>query len=250
MSVLNIETYSKYIKVILKPTKNFPEGKNFFYTDNNDIAINLVKNYPWGLLSNKSGRISVMANLTYSSNSFNREYALALTGKDLGNIAFLNSVGFDCRECNLEPMSRKYYIRNQITKGYEVIEQYGHFYFGTKMIITDNHTYSGLGAKNEFEVIKLVNLREKELYSDFYFDFKRYRRGSEDILDKEICDIYTPEQATYEHVKRHVESNPWYAYRFGLEDYCKENGIVIPDFDLDKDGFMIDKITGKKLCPC
>lgn len=134
-------------------------------------------------------------------------------------------------------------MRNQITKGYHISEQNGNIFFGTSLKHTDS------GAKNEFEVIKLVNLREKELYSDFYFDFKRYRRGSEDILDKEICDIYTPEQATYEHVKRHVESNPWYAYRFGLEDYCKENGIVIPDFDLDKDGFMIDKITGKKLCP-
>lgn len=249
MSVLNIETYSKYIKVILKPTKNFPEGKNFFYTDNDDIAINLVNSRTWFLDKERNDAIKVKANCSFS-HVFKKDYAFMLTGQDFENLAHLNSITYDCRECNFEPLSQSHIMRNQITRGYFTSEQNGNIFFEVRPIRANNINYTGLGAKNEFEAIKLVNLREKELYSDFYFDFKQYRRGSEDILDKEICDIYTPEQATYEHIKRHVESNPWYAYRFGLEDYCKENDIVIPDFDLDKDGFMIDNITGKKLCPC
>ena len=37
--------------------------------------------------------------------------------------------------------------------------------------------------------------------------------------------------------------------RYGLEEYYKENNIPIPEYDLDSEGFMVDKITRKKLCP-
>ena len=35
----------------------------------------------------------------------------------------------------------------------------------------------------------------------------------------------------------------------GLQDYFRQNGIPIPEYSLDTEGFMVDKVTGKRLCP-
>ena len=80
------------------------------------------------------------------------------------------------------------------------------------------------------------------------FNFLKYRRGSEDILDLERTGQISEEEAIYRHVLRYAD-NAWYYYRYGLEQYFRENHIPVPDFDLDSQGFMVDKITRKHLCP-
>ena len=34
-----------------------------------------------------------------------------------------------------------------------------------------------------------------------------------------------------------------------IQEYCKDNHIVIPDFRLDEQGFMIHPVTGKRFSP-
>lgn len=45
--VQSIEQYGDVLKVILKPTKKFPGGSNYFYCDAN--ARELVEKYGWGV---------------------------------------------------------------------------------------------------------------------------------------------------------------------------------------------------------
>ena len=85
--------------------------------------------------------------------------------------------------------------------------------------------------------------------SNFNYNFKLDRRNDLDILDLERTGIISQEEATYRHVRRYVDDNPWYVYRYGLEEYCKDNHIVIPNFTLDEQGFMIHPITGQRFCP-
>lgn len=39
MAVERIKQYGDTLKVFYKPTKKFPEGKNFFYYDSEDFSI-------------------------------------------------------------------------------------------------------------------------------------------------------------------------------------------------------------------
>ena len=96
--------------------------------------------------------------------------------------------------------------------------------------------------------IEQVWLRRK-LGNDWYmFDFKKYRRGSEDIIDLERTGQISEEEATYRHILRYSD-NAWYMLRYDLEQYYKDNHIPIPEYRLDESGFMIHPITGQKLCP-
>ena len=96
--------------------------------------------------------------------------------------------------------------------------------------------------------IEQVWLRER-LGSQYYmFDFKKYRRGSEDIVDLERVGKVSEEEATYRHILRY-SGNAWYMLRYGLEQYYKNNHIPIPKYSLDTDGFMVHHITGQRLCP-
>lgn len=99
--------------------------------------------------------------------------------------------------------------------------------------------------QNEVEQVWL----KEQLGADWYmFDFKKYRRGSEDILDLERTGQISEEEAIYRHILRYAD-NAWYMLRYGLEAYYKEHNIPIPQYSLDSDGFMIHSITGQRLCP-
>lgn len=96
--------------------------------------------------------------------------------------------------------------------------------------------------------IERVWLREK-LGTDYYiFDFLKYRRGSEDLLDLERTGVLSEEEATYRHILRYKD-NAWYYLRYNLEQYFKDYNIPVPKYSLNEQGFMIHPITGKKLCP-
>ena len=109
--------------------------------------------------------------------------------------------------------------------------------------------YKGKGVKTEFEVIKAVYSLHMQVYSDYNYNFYLDRRNDLDILDAELTSKITSDYAVYLHVKRYVEQNPWYVYRYGLEDYCRQHNIIIPNFSNDLEGFMINPTTGQRLCP-
>ena len=94
-----------------------------------------------------------------------------------------------------------------------------------------------------------VYLKPK-MQEDYYmYDFLKDRRKDLDILDLERTKKISPEEAVYRHVVRHAKDNAWYFYRYNLAEYFRDNHISIPSYDLDNQGFMIDKVTRKQLCP-
>lgn len=187
LSVQRIEEYGDVLKVILKPIKKFPVG--YFYTDNNPIARELIKN------------LNVVTNQQNQRNSPSRGYT---------------------------------FVENRI--------------FQPKFNL-NNKVYVGGTYKSEFEALIAIYHLRKEIYSDYDYNFYLDRRNDLDILDAELTKKITSQQAIYYHVKRYVESNPWYAYRYNLFEYCKQNNIVIPDFSLDSQGFMINPVTKERLYP-
>ena len=75
--------------------------------------------------------------------------------------------------------------------------------------------------------LEQVYLREKLGTQYYMFDFKKYRRGSQDILDLERTGQISEEEAIYQHIRRY-SSNAWYYFRFGLQDYFQQYRIPIP----------------------
>ena len=136
--------------------------------------------------------------------------------------------------------------RNKPTKGYDFITKESKFRFQYNSL---NKLCYGGRADTEPEICLLVSNFQKEIYSDYNYDFLEDRRGYIWLLSKEIRGIISHEKATYLRAKELIKSNPWYVYRYNLFDYCKENKIVIPNFSLDSEGFMVSPVTGQRLCP-
>lgn len=246
-----IEQYNDTLKVILKPTKKFPDGKNYFYCDSEDI--DLVQSYSWFLHQDRKN-ICVTAGDSWKNNyQFHRELAIKYLGYYPGYLDHINGLEIDNIDDNLNEVTQQQNTYNKPTRGYTFNKRYNNFQthinFNQELVRLYGVVHS------EFEVCQLAYITETDflrlkMQEDYYmYDFLKDRRNDLDILDLERTKKISPEEATYRHVKRYVESNCWYVYRYGLEDYCKEHHIAIPDFDLDEQGFMVDKITRKKLCP-
>lgn len=251
------------LKVILKPTKNFPEGSNFFYTETD--AEDLVKRYAWYLENSgtKNPKRYVMSHGSGDAYSnrilFHRELFKQYAGVDTELIIdHFNMVEFDNTDVNLTPVNRQQNTYNKLTRGYTVTDNRylgGNLYF-IPIIGIAGKLKRPFGCKiyKEDEACKLqyeletVWLKE-QLGSDIYnFNILAYRRGSEDILDLERTGQITSEEAIYRHVLKYAD-NAWYLLRYNMEQYFKDNHIPIPEYKLDADGFMIHPVTGKKLCP-
>lgn len=239
--VERIEIYNNVLKVILKPTKKFPEG--YFYTDNIPEAFNLVKNYSW-FLHQSGNNTYIEAYKDKTIIQFHQEYANKLLGYYPDYIDHINRVELDNRNENLNVVTKQQNGRNRTSKGYG----FRYTYFQPNYVL-DGKTYYRGSFKSEPETLLAIYQLRQEIFSDYNYNFFLDRRDDEDILDAELTGKITTEQAIYYHVKRYVESNPWYAYRYNLFDYCKQNSIRIPDFELDSQGFMIHPVTKQRLCP-
>lgn len=255
MSVIRVEEYTmknseKVLKVILKPTKNFPEGKNFFFTDDNDVTRELIENYTWFLQqNNKNIYIKVITGTLNTGRKtlyFHQEYALKLLGYYPDYIDHINLLSIDNRNYNLNVVTNQQNIRNKPSKGYKFSVKYNHFqpYYRLNYKLYVRGSY-----KSEPEALLATYKLRQEVYSDYNYDFLLDRREDIDIVDLELTGQISTEEATYLHVKKYVSNNPWYVYRYNLFDYCQAHNIVIPDFIFDKQGFMIDPITKSRLCP-
>ena len=257
MAVLKIEEYKQMngvliLKVFLKPTKKFSNG--YFYAPAE--AIDLVQKYTW-YLHQDGNRVRVVANAVsdYSSKTilFHKELFKFYQGYGWqDDIDHINMIEFDNTDNNLNAVSRQQNQFNHFTKGYSYDNDWGTF--RPKIIINSKNYRPFQFTHREDEACYLQNeieqvwLRNK-LGTDYYmFDFKKYRRGSEDILDLERTGQISEEEAIYRHILRYSE-NAWFYLRYGLEQYFKDYHIPVPKYSLDTEGFMVHPITGQKLCP-
>lgn len=260
MAVQKIEQYRQLngvdiLKVILKPTKKFPEGKNFFYAPVE--AIDLVNKYTWFLSLDKN-RIYVTAHDENTDQRdtirFHRklfEFYQGYTWQE--HIDHISHVEIDNTDENLNAVTVNQNQYNRFTRGYSLPDKY-HSKFYPQIMLLGRVNYPMEYIKTEDRACKSQNYAEqiwlrRKLGSQYYmFDFKKYRRVSEDIVDLERTGQISEEEAVYKHILRYAD-NAWYMLRYDLEQYYKDNHIPIPKYSLDADGFMVHHITGQKLCP-
>lgn len=268
IAVERIEQYRQkngtdILKVILKPTKNFPVGRNHFYTEAD--AEDLVKRYAWYLENSgiKNPRRYVMSHRNGDANAnrllFHKELYKLYAGVDANLVIdHFNMIEFDDTDANLTQVNVRQNQYNTFCRGYTVTDNRhlsGNLYFiPTVSVSRKSKRPFGCKIYKEDEACKLqyeletVWLKE-QLGSDTYsFNILAYRRGSEGILDLERTGQISAEEATYRHILKYAD-NAWYVLRYGLEQYFKDNRIPMPEYKLDSDGFMIHSIINKKLCP-
>ena len=245
-----IETYDDTLKVILKPTKNFPVG--YFYCDSDINTLNLVNSFGWHL-HQQGKNIYVEAKSMSSKLKFHREYALRILDSYQDYIDHVNGIELDNTDNNLNSVTQQQNLYNKPTRGYLVNKSFKYF---QPCIAFNQEFHRPYGVvKTELEACILQHKLETDYLEsltgkdDYYmYDFLKDRRQALGLLDLERTKQISTEEATYRHVLRYAD-NAWYYYRYNLEQDFKDNNIPVPKYSLDADGFMVHPITGKKLCP-
>ena len=248
MAVERIEEYVQkdgtgVLKVILTPQKAFPNG-SYFYCDAEDI--DLVEGYTWYLDIHRNTAY-VKAFWGSGNIKFHQELALKKLGHYIECIDHRNRIGFDNCDENLFSVSSLENEHNKVTRGYHD-EARSDYKKGLiwRVLIKDGKA-KFYTVQNEVEAcISRCNL-EKEHYVNPY-GFILDRSQALDLLDLERTGKISADEATYRHVMKYAD-NAWYYYRYGLEDYFKQNNIPVPQYALDEQGYMVHPITGQKLCP-
>ena len=240
------------LKVFLKPTAKFPNG--YFYAPSE--AIDLVKNYNWYLYQNRSrAYVEARAGSGHYRKTiyFHKELFKFYQGYNWQDeIDHINMVEFDNTDNNLNAVSHQQNAFNRFTKGYSYNNNQGTFQPLVNIYSKPYYPFSITHREDKACILQnrleQVWLRNK-LGTDYYmFDFKKYRRGTEDILDLERTGKISEEEAIYRHILRYSE-NAWFYLRYGLEQYFKDYHIKVPKYSLDTKGFMVHPVTGQRLCP-
>ena len=250
MSVQNIEYYTqkdgrKILKVILTPTKNFPNGVTYVDACFED----LIRQYTWFI--EHHGYVVASVRIPDKGQTLiqlHREIMQCTYGFTPDYVDHISGVMIDNVGLNLEKVTNSQNIRNVPKRGYR-IQGYGktgaHFQLKCQM---NNKSIHKAGIEREDDACIQQFFFELQHYSEYNYDFLKDRRNDLDIVDLERSGKISNEEATYLHVKKYVENNPWYAFRYNLFDYCKQNNIIIPKYYLNEDKRMVD-VNGKILCP-
>lgn len=259
MSIINIEHYTqsdgmRTIKVFLSPTKKFPEGKNFFYT--NESFISFVNAYDWRL-ANRFGFVYVVTKVDGKEYYFHEMVFAEIYKRELCNgfyVTHRNAVGYDNVFENLF-VNTPYHCN--YSNGFQKLY---HYDASSRLWIPDiPAVVSNVVIQNslrEDDVLMTVSDYERLLATsnacNNFFNILNYRRGdkSERVLDAERKGEITREMAVLVNASQYVE-NAWYFLRFPhLYDYlCVINGTSIPKYELNSIGQMIDVKTKQPLCP-
>lgn len=252
------------LKVYCKPTRVFAEGSNFFYAPSE--AIDLVNKYTWCLHTYGKNQVYVTAidndSVYYEAGKYHQDtiqfhtklFEFYNNYKWQGSIDHVNGIEIDNIDSNLNAVNQMQNNFNKLSRGYTINTNYKPASFRAYVKIDYKNYRPYKSVRNEVEAcitqnyLEQVDLREKLGTQYYMFDFKKYRRGSEDILDLERTGQISEEEAIYQHILRY-SNNAWYYYRYGLQDYFKQYHIPVPQYRLDEYGFMIHHITGQKLCP-
>lgn len=123
--VEGIKEYRQYngvciLKVYLKPTRKFPEGRNYFYAPAE--ALSLVQRYTW-CLRQEGNRVCVIAHTRsdycWKTILFHKELFKFYQGYDWnGDIDHINHIELDNTDQNLNAVLRHQNNYNKFTRGY------------------------------------------------------------------------------------------------------------------------------------
>ena len=226
------------LKVRLRPTKKYPNA--WFYID--ACYEDLVRSKSWFIASDGY----VIATVGYKGYQrtlrLHREIVFKCLGRYPDYLDHCSGLKIDNIGANLEEVNKQQNRRNAQSRGYLIRSIFIPTIVLNGKIIHDN------SVRREDEVCLRQFQFESQMYSDYKYDFFKDRRGELDIVDMERTGQISSDYATYLHVKRYVESNPWYAFRYNLFDYCNQNNIIIPKYELNSEGRMVDA-KGNILCP-
>ena len=244
MAVLNIEEYRQQngddiLKVLLKPTKNFPDG--YFYCD--AIDEELVRSYTWCLLKKHPYIVAHIQGSHRRTLYFHQEKACNILDNYPDYINHVNGVEFDNANQNLDKVTNQQNQYARPTKGYKIAGRS----FQPLIMVNSRHICTKC-TRTEVEAIQSAYQLEVD-YEDYRYDFLKDRRKDNDILDLERTGKISEDEAIYHHVCRHASNNAWYYYRYNLAEYFTDNHIPVSAFSVDSDGFMTHPITGQRLCP-
>lgn len=245
MAVLRIEKYRQkngddVLKVILKPTKVFPE--RYFYCDISDEE--LVKKYIWRLHSQKNPYIVAGFGGLYSRQTllFHQEKIHNKSRYYLDYINHVNGIEFDNVNRNLDEVTNQQNQWCKPSKGYAIDGQS----FQPRIRVKSQDILAKC-VRTEVEAIQSTYQLELQ-HENYRYEFLKDRRKDADILDMERTGQISEEEAIYHHVLRYAD-NAWYYYRYSLAEYFRDNHIPVPAFSLDSQGYMVSPITGVRLCP-
>lgn len=249
MAVEGIKKYRQLngkdiLKVILKPTKLFPEGA-YFYCDTSDEE--LVKNYAWRLASQKEPYV-VARGWDYRGTQmklFHQEKANNILNYYPDYINHIDGIQFDNVNMNLDVVNQSQNLWCASSRGYHKDKRFRSF---RPYVVINSHLIHAKCVRTEVEAcISAYQLEIK--YEVYPYDFLKDRRHDLDILDSERTGKISEDEAIYRHILRYAADNAWYYYRYNLTEYFTANHLKIPSYSLDSDGYMTHPITGQRLCP-
>ena len=243
MSVECIEKYKQLngidiLKVILKPTKRFPEGA-YFYADACDEE--LVRSYAWLLNSQKQPYVVAKC---YQYLCFHREKARNILDDYPDYINHVNGIEFDNVNQNLDKVTNQQNLWARPSKGYHKDKRFRSF---EPYVAVNSRLIRAKCVRTEIEACQVAYQLELQ-YQDYRYDFLRDKRKDTDILDLERTGQISEDEAVYRHVLRYAD-NAWFYFRYNLAEYFRDNQLRIPAFSLDSQGYMVSPITGQHLCP-
>lgn len=267
MAVEKIEEYRQQngvdiLKVILKPTVKFPIG--YFYAPAN--AVDLVSKYIWFLQACGKNQIRVIANdndsAHYEAGRLHRDTVLFHAKlfefynnyKWQDSIDHINLIEIDNIDDNLNAVNQSQNCYNKLTRGYQIATHLQPAIFTARSTIDGKRYFLFKADRDEADACQTQNyveqvwLRDKLGTQYYMFNFLKYRRGSEDLLDLERTGIISEEEATYRHILKYSQ-NAWFYLRYGLQDYFQQYHIPVPQYKLDDMGFMRHPVTNQLLCP-
>lgn len=216
MAVSKIEEYRQkdgedILKVILKPTKKFPNG-GYFYTDSE--AIDLVKSHAWYFNQRKSTSY-IEAHNWRSHISFHRELANLYLSYYPDYIDHVSLVEIDNTNQNLNVVTNQQNNFNKFTKGYVYqIKLNNRVSFSPCLKYNQEVSFPFGVAYTELEACQLQHELETSYLKDlmdnqyYMYDFLKDRRNDLDILDLERTGVISQDEATYYHVLKYAD-NAW-----------------------------------------
>lgn len=228
--------------------------------------------YIWHMISD--GRIQgiVKSSINSSNNEsvyltrelFKIYFSNKLTKDNVINI--VNKVNYDCRDANLNVVSKSQVLLSQESQGYTFVD--GLF---RSRVIVGGIVYSGISCESETDACilqynhEVVTVKKSNINSSTNTDGYKYNilndfSGFENILDDMITLKISENDAKlklvdsqrkhpYLSVPNTIRTNAWYIFRYNLFDFFIENKIDIPKYKLNKEGRMIHPETGELLCP-
>lgn len=268
------------IKVYLKDTDKFKN--RYFYTSipSEEVCINNLGstrsevearvealfddgNYNWGMMSSHNQECIYGWRKPYLENkrvSFHQELYSTYFNKPVSDeITCKNRVFFDCTDDNLNVAGKSQAKLNEFKKRYVISS--GKFHTQISVATYTLGLNKGKLLETEFEACvqqyaaELSYVKSIKGSQAYVYNILNDFLGYENILDKVRTGKITEEEAKLEllDVPRKdgytIRTNAWYYYRYNLADFFIAHSIPVPEFTTDKDGYMIDVVTGQRLCP-